>query len=360
MKCALVASYYGPYYSNFVASMLAFHDGMTKNGHEVFYVLPREAESFEWLPLLKKKTKRIYFIEYHGFAWKDICSLRKIFKFENVDLIYSHMCGWDFSAHFAAPFTPIVWHMRMGVNLKPFAKMVKNWIKFHILGFGKTYHVAVSDAVTGIINSLHPLHRCLSIPNALETNRLPLSFVTPFKEKPYRLLVFGWQPTTKGLDTVIDACELMNKHEILIELLVSAQDKTYEYIRKYYQKCPPGWLKLLPPTSDVASIYSQADMMVSASRSEGFSFCLAEALYCGLPVIYSDIPGTSWAGEFKCAHIFKTADSVDLCRAINECIRQGFTKKQQEINRELVNRKYTMDVWTRKVIDFLESIPLNK
>ena len=100
MKCAFVASYYGPYYSNFIASMLAFHDGMTKNGHEVCYVFPREAESFEWLPLLKKKTNKIYFIGYHGFAWKDICSLRKIFKLENVDLIYSHMCGWDFSAHF--------------------------------------------------------------------------------------------------------------------------------------------------------------------------------------------------------------------------------------------------------------------
>ena len=340
--------------------MLAFHDGMATNGHEVCYVFPREAESFEWMLLLKKKTNKIYFIEYHGFAWKDICSLRKIFKLENVDLIYSHMCGWDFSAHFAAPFTPIVWHMRMGVNLKPFVKMVKNWIKFHILGFGRTYHVAVSDAVTDIINSLRPRHRCLSIPNALENSRLPLSFVTPFKERPYRLLMFGWQPYTKGLDTVLDACEEMNEQEQAIELLVSSQEKTYAFIKKRYHDKNPIWLKLLSPTSDVASLYAQADMMVSASRSEGFSFCLAESLYCGLPVIYSDIPGTSWAGEFKCAHIFKTADPVDLCRAICECMKQGITKEQQIANRELMEKKYSLDAWTEKVVDFLESIPLVK
>ena len=356
MKCAFVASYYGPYYSNFIASMLAFHDGMTTNGHEVCYVFPKEAESFEWLPLLKKRTNKIYFIGYHGLAWKDICSLRKIFKLENVDLIYSHMCGWDFSAHFAAPFTPIVWHMRMGVNLKPFAKMVKNWIKFHILGFGKTYHVAVSDAVTDIINSLRPRHLCQSIPNALETSRLPSSFVVPFKEKPYRLLMFGWQPTTKGLDTVLDASEKLNLNEKIIELVVSAQEKTYEYIRKRYQDSPPEWLKLLPPTSNVASVYSQGDMMVSASRSEGFSFCLAEALYCGLPVIYSDIPGTSWAGEFQCTHVFKMADSVDLCRAIHECIKQGLTEKEQVTNRKLLEKKYSMSAWTSKIIEYLETI----
>ena len=270
------------------------------------------------------------------------------------------MCGWDFSAHFAAPFTPIIWHMRMGVNLSSFTKNIKNWVKFHFFAFGKTYHIAVSEAVKNIINSLHPHHKCLAIANALETSRLPSSFVLPRDKKPFRLLMFGWMPETKGLDTALDACESLNQQETLIELLISAQKKTFEYMTKRYGSNYPEWVRLLPPTSNVASIYQQADMMVSASRSEGFSFCLAEAIYCGLPVIYSDIPGTSWAGEFQCTYCFKVANAMDLCRAIRECISHGIKQENQRFNRVLINQKYSLDTWCNKIVDFIESIPLAK
>ncbi len=290
----------------------------------------------------------------------NILALRAIFRKEEVDLIYSHMCGWDFAAHFAAPFRPIVWHMRMGVNLSPFKRKLKNWLKFHVIGFGQVYHVAASTAVAEIINSLHPRHRCLAIPNALDTNRLPQLFASPLQgPPPYRLLFFGWMPSTKGLDTVIDSCEILNQDNVIIRLLVSAQEKTYDYVNERYKDTPPAWLQLIPPTNDISSLYMQSDMMVSASRSEGFSFCLAEALYCGLPVIYSDIPGTSWAREFQCTHQFKVADAKDLCRAIQECIAYGISRKQQIANRDLMNGKYCMDVWTKMVVDNLESIPLN-
>ena len=87
MNCAFVASYFGPYYSNFVASMLAFHDGMRAKGHDVCYVLPKEAESFEWIGLLKNKASKIYYLKYEGTSLNNIFALRRIFRIENIDLI---------------------------------------------------------------------------------------------------------------------------------------------------------------------------------------------------------------------------------------------------------------------------------
>ncbi len=358
MKCACVASYFGPYNGNFISSLIALHDEMSKHGHEMCYVFPKEADNFEWMHFLREKTNSIYCIPYHGLRINDIIKLKEIFKKENVDLIYSRMCGWDFAAHFAAPLTPIVWHMDMCVNLDTLSKRIKNWIKFHILSFGKTYHLAVSNAVAEIINSLKPVNPCVGIPNALEFDRLPKNFVDTCKKIPYKILVFGWAPIVKGLDTVLNACEILNKDYNIIELIVSSQEKTYKYIDERYKEKSPTWLKLLPPTNQIADVYNQVDIMISASRSEGFSYCLAEAIYCGLPVVYSDISGTSWAREFQNTHRFKVADVDDLCRAIIECIKIGITHDEQQNNRDLLEKNYSMNNWATKIVGFLESIQI--
>ena len=95
--------------------------------------------------------------------------------------------------------------------------------------------------------------------------------------------------------------------------------------------------------------------MISASRSESFSFCLAEAIYSGLPVVFSDIEGTSWANEFKSANKFKTGDADDLIRAIRQ-MPDSITPKTLEYNRELMQKKYSMDAWSESIVDYIKAI----
>ena len=47
----------------------------------------------------------------------------------------------------------------------------------------------------------------------------------------------------------------------------------------------PGYVE------DMAPWYAMADLAVSASRSEGLPFNVMEAMYCGLPVVASDVKG---------------------------------------------------------------------
>lgn len=354
IRCAFVASYYGPYYSNFVASLYALNEKMMQNNDCVVYVFPKEVEQFEWVVKLRE-TNTVYFLDYKPFSLDNLKSLRNIFKKEKINLIYSHMCGWDFTAHFAAPLTPIVWHMRMGVNVTDKKKRIKNWIKFKILGFGKTYHISVSPAVTEAINSLNPKNKCVTIINALDFSRLKRNTKVLQPKKQKNILLFGWAPQTKGLDITLDACEKLINEGKNIKLLVSAQEKTYEYMTARYEKTP-NWVELLEPTSDVSLLYTRADIMLSASRSEGFSFSLAEAIYSGLVTVVSDIPGTSWSSEFAARYEFKSGDSDSLKNALELALNHNITVDEQNNNRQILVDKYSMDVWAGAVYNELNDI----
>lgn len=357
IRCAVVASYYGPYYSNFVASLYAFNEMMLQNNNYVVYVFPKEVEQFEWVEKLQK-TNKVYYLDYNPYSFNNFNSLRKIFKTEKINLIHSHMCGWDFTAHFAAPFTPIIWHMRMGVDNINKKKRIKNWIKFNILGFGKTYHIAVSEPVTQAINSFKPKNQCVTIRNALDFTRLILKPINNFNNECKKILIFGWEPTVKGLDITLDACEKLAVESKNFKLLVSAQEQTYRYVNNRYVKLP-DWLELLEPTSDVASLYNNADIMISASRSEGFSFALAEAIYSGLVTVVSDIPGTSWSSEFDARYEFTSGDSDSLKCALESALDYNISTYEQNSNRQILEQKYSMVAWCDSVYNELIKI-INK
>lgn len=355
IRCAFVASYYGPYYSNFVSSVFALQKAMQGHGADIIYVFPEETKDFQWIKDLEIINSKLYFLHYSPYSFQNLSQLRKIFKKEKINLIYSHMCGWDLTVRFAAPLTRVIWHMRMGVNISDKKKKLKNWVKFRILGFGKTYHVAVSQPVTDAINSLKPRHRCVTIHNALDFGRLNPKQVSFKMEKPYKLLMFGWQPYVKGLDNVLSACERLNANGECIRLVVSAQKETYRYVESRYTN-QPEWLELVAPTDNIAELYNDVDFMISSSRTEGFSFSLAEAIYSGVPVIYSDIPGTSWAGKFNKAHAYRTEDIDDLCEKILKAIDEGITEEERSINREIMYKEYSQEIWVEKVLKFIESI----
>lgn len=358
VRCAFISSYMGPYYGNYVASVIACEKKMQGKGWYSVYVFPKDVEHYEWVEKLREVTDRLYFLEYRPFSISNILALRKIFKKEKINLIHSRMCGWDFTARFAAPFTPIVWHMEMGVNLSVRIKYIKNWIKFKILALGKVYHTAASVAATEAINSLKPAHRCVAIPNALDLSRLrPLSKPYDSEKAVKNLLVFAYNPNVKGLDVALDACEKLNREKTRFQLLVSAQKNTYTYLEERYPELP-DWIQILLPTDDIASVYEQCDIMMIPSRSEGFSYALTEALYTGLPAVCSEIPGNRWAKELKGTYYFESENPDALCEAIENCAKQGIREEEQLFNRSVIEERYSMETWAEDVIRFMEGIRL--
>ncbi len=68
---------------------------------------------------------------------------------------------------------------------------------------------------------------------------------------------------------------------------------------------------------DLPACYRAADLYLSASRSDGSSVSLLEAMACGLPALVSDIPGNrEWVAADENGWWFRSGDAVSLTEAI--------------------------------------------
>ena len=351
----MIASYGGPYRGNFIPALIAYSDIVHELGYRSVFIFPKFADGFEWKNDIVSVADKVYYIPYKPYSLDNIKRIRDICFEENAVLLYSRLSGWDITARLAMPSLPLIWHMEMGLDLSNRRQKIKYWIKYRALGFGKTYHIAVSEATTESINSLGVKNQCEWIPNAIDVTRLK-KIKLDCNSATTRILTFAYDPLIKGFDVALDACELLNKDGIRFELWASAQEKTYQYIEKRYGVEKPEWLVLLEPTDDISSLYNSVDIMISPSRSEGFSFCLAEAIYSGLPVVYSDIMGTRWADEMEMAFKFKCEDYVDLAKQIEKCNNADKSTTAQNHNRQIVERKYLLNVWKKRIRSFLQKI----
>ncbi len=74
---------------------------------------------------------------------------------------------------------------------------------------------------------------------------------------------------------------------------------------------------------DLPEHYAAADLYVSASRSDGSSVSLLEAMACGRPALVSDIPGNrEWVRPDAEGWWFRDGDARDLARRIEEAHRR--------------------------------------
>lgn len=348
MNCAVLVSYAAPYPGNFIFSISALSKNMKKRGDRLIFVFPEEAREREWISLFE--NEKVFFLPYAPYALSTVKALRKLFRAEKIDLVYSHFSGWDIVGRVAAPFLQCVWHCHMNVRTETLSKRIKYFLKYDIIGAFKTYSIAVSQPVGDVIEKIAGKGKSTVICNGIDFSRLRKK--EAFDREKKNVLIFGWQPVVKGVDTACDAFQsgLFEK-----TLTVSCQEATRDFFEKRYPEGLPSWLKTVEPTNDVSSLYQNADVFLSASVTEGFSYALAEALYSGLPCVISDIEGTSWAKEFKNVFVFKAGDCESLKSALERCFAVQIAFEDAEYNRKILEEKYSLESWCSRVMTVLDS-----
>lgn len=142
------------------------------------------------------------------------------------------------------------------------------------------------------------------------------------------------------------------------EIRITNGTDTMQVVGQLYGANVPSWLKVIPQNHNISEVFASADCFVSSSVTETFSYAICEATIFGLPVIQSDIEGTLWNADNPSVYLFKSEDINDLAEKMRIVMTEDkdILLRNCETTKNNNHSKYSLDSWTKNVIDFYNTI----
>ncbi|RSK41509.1 glycosyltransferase family 4 protein [Mangrovimonas spongiae] len=140
-----------------------------------------------------------------------------------------------------------------------------------------------------------------------------------FKEqsikKSYDFIFIGSFTERKGIDTVIEAIQLLNQRDISFCFCGSGKYK--EQLEDLQKSKFNITIKQNQTQPELRKLLNQSRVFILMSRNEGFPTATIESMYCGVPVITSDIPQfREQISEGTNGFIVPLGDAVELSKTI--------------------------------------------
>ena len=196
------------------------------------------------------------------------------------------------------------------------------------------------------------------VPNGISFIRNVTKFATRedmrkklgIKDSQKLCLFLGWHLHTKGIDIAFKAVEKLSKSNPDIVLGVvghsgTPSDESLKSIKEFTNVDPRSpFIRFLESTDDIFAYHKAADVYLSASRTESFSYGVLEAISQNTPLVVSDIPATVWSHSYDKAFVYPTEDYNSCAKAIEQAIKldRNAPSNSNEFIEKYSNIKYTV------------------
>ncbi|QFY72024.1 hypothetical protein CEQ83_05690 [Priestia megaterium] len=371
-----ISDYSSLYSGNFVKSLQVLSYNLKKSGFQTVLVFPYEAKSRKWAKELIHSGHKVYFLSQNTSTFKLIKEIKNIIVKENSVIVHSHFTNYDILTSLSASVASVklrrkikvIWHVHSDFPIKyNNTRILKDFLKFRIIGNCNSM-ITVSEELRKQQEKRGGRKELINyIPNGIDFSRiqrkhdnLKLRSFYGISQKDLVLLSFGWDPITKGIDTILDALEAIEqvKEKPPVKMIVIGEDTLNEFIKNRYNTNPPEWLIILPPNENVSEYYQIANIFISASRWEGFSYSVAEAMYSGLLIIANQIKGLNWIEEAPFSLFYSNSSSKHLKNLILDSSLNSNEKIDSisKSNKKFIEENYTMEIWSEKIISYYKSI----
>lgn len=348
------------YGGNFIPTLLALEEKLSQRNIRCIYCFPKEAADRDWFRLLEGMGKEILTMDLSQSRRAVAKAVQALCRRYHVGILYAHfvderllsLLSWQ------NPRLRIFNHMHSdfsgGGTVSPVRRM-KHFLLYHVL-LGRVQGISVGQDLV----SLNP-RKIVYVPNALAENRLPctqesreeMRTAAGVASEEMLIELYGWSPEIKGVDIAVKAVKLLNRQGMPVKLaLVCGPDpeQTKAWIRTHTDcSGEEDFLVYWKPREDVFSFHRAADLLLSASRSEGFSYSLLEMLSLGKPCVISDIPGTRWAAEYPIVRSFPTEVPEDCAQAL----KAAMALSPDPQTAQSIHSRYCMNAWINAVISLL-------
>jgi glycosyltransferase involved in cell wall biosynthesis len=361
-KIVQVTLWNSPYLGNFLANQLTLAERVRgRFALDSHFVLGYGAQGRYWLEELDAAGVTWSIMPEARSGWRT--HLDEVLREQSAVLAHTHFTAADLqtAAAAAAARIPCVWHIRTGFNGYPLRQRLKDLYKMRIVARRRVAQlVAVSPWLGELaIRRGAPRGRVRVVQNAVRAER--------FAQLPDRrqarerfglamdedvVLALGWWPDVKGVDVFVDALEQIAPRRPSLAALLVGEEQMGSFLDRRLA-VRPAWLRLSGFVSDPAWLYSAADIFVSASRHEGQSGAIGEALASALPVVMSEIPGCAAWRPAPAAITFPSEDAQALAARLEQLLDQPPDERRAagERNREWARQNFSVDVWCEQLCE---------
>lgn len=363
----MVAAFKAAYGGNFIAQQIALCKRFKGLGQDIIMIFPEEARERAWSKELIENGWCLRFIPLHDRQISQAKRLIHLIKEEKIDVLHSVFGIYDNPAALACTWCgkECIIHVRAENKYNSPLSKFKRIVKMRFL-LNRVHLIAISN------NTLHDytefglsLARAAIIENGISVDRLKAGLSREavrerleINEKHKVFMMMGYNLQIKGVDTALEAFNLLNKPNnnvaaVLCVIVASGMEQVEKYVLDKFGIIPK-WLRLLPPTENVGEYYRGADAFISASRTEGFSNALAEACLMKLPLIISNIVGTNWAQNFETCKVFESGNTMELAECIKRVLIEEKSPEVFEAVKTHVKSQVDLDRWAQRVTEFYQ------
>ena len=343
----VVADFAGPGGGNFVPSQIAASAlARDRLGLDVHMVGPAAARGSTWAADVEAAGFGVSFLP-EGGERAAARRIRSLAQSRSAAIVHSHFARYDLHCGLAGRATgaKVAWHVHNGVEVYTAKQRAKDLVKIRALGPLYDSVIAVSEQIRrDCVMRGVPERKLDLVLNGLVLERLAgavaerdrVRAALGIPRDAVVFLAFGWDPRRKGVDLMLDATgALAGRMGATRPLLMLTGG---DAMRAFAGGADRPWLRLQEPLDDVRALYAAADVFLSASREDAFSYAIGEAMACGLPVVSSDIPGPSHYYDAPGLTTFPSGDARALAAAMKRLSLDPGRGELGEANRTFAQR----------------------
>ena len=322
-----------------------------------YFAFPNQARDRVWISRFNKEDVHFFnFSNYKEFSRE----ISKITAIQDIDIIHAHFVTPNKLKTISCRTGKIKIFVHLHSDFSSGHKSIKSRIREYL-----TYHVLTSK-MTFLCVSQEFVKRnpknSIWIPNAVVCDMIERNpadkraFRDKYDIDPEKQLVelYGWSPEVKGVDVAVEAIKKANTEQNKFTLMIVCGMQYNEIRMKQYvaehTSCTGNedYLIFVPPIEDVYTYHFASDILLSASRSEGFPYSIIEMLSLGKKCVVSDIPGTAWSKHYDSVVSFANESHDDCARALIEASKlvNYFPKVKNAVREE-----YSIDKWVDEILE---------
>jgi glycosyltransferase involved in cell wall biosynthesis len=332
--------------------------------NKVIYTFYKDTKEREWAKEMRQNNKDIYFIENQkpeGFR-----ALSKIIKSNGVNVLHLHFnlpATMLLLLRLVFPKIKIIVHFHNTISRTSvtYIRNIKRNIKIFLYNKVINTFCGCSEAVfNSIIKYGLNSNKCCYIDNGVDFSRLDidcgdLNEIFNIKGKKI-IMIYGTHFYRKGVDIAINAVkDIVDKYNIILMIVCQNREFVLGEIKKI-AGCIPEWIIIAPSQENIAAYYKMSSIYITPSREEGFSYTMLESIYCGTPVIRSDLA----AMDRKIPdEIIVPVDDISALQQSIEFVLKLDDKSKQNIlaeQKKYIVQRWNIDIWSNKIISMYTKV----